>query len=361
MRAARSVLALGVGAILAAAAPVAGVHAEDAGLAKRIDGVVSKQVQQGGPGCAVAVVVSGVVVHRKGYGLASIESKTAIGPETLFDLASCTKAFTATAILLLAERGALSLDDDVRKHLPELPARGKGRPVKVADLLGHTSGLTEYTGHVDEVKTLAQVLALAAAKRNRKGPGAEFDYCNTNYALLGLVVERVSKKSYREFLRGEIFGPLGMKTSDVLDATTPPLEGRAEGYKRRHAGRPPRRTWVPSTFDTPGITGDGGVFSSIDDLVRWDAALTASSLLKPETQARAFTSGRLDSGEETGYGLGWCVGENAGRRFADHSGSWMGTNTYIGRLGGVTVIVLSNDEDLDTGELGRAIAEVLAR
>jgi CubicO group peptidase (beta-lactamase class C family) len=288
VRAARVALIVMVGCLAVA-------HAEDAtdeALGKKIDAIVTSQVQRDGAGAAVALIVSGKVVHRKGYGLASIESKTPIGTGTQFDLASCTKNFTATALELLAERGALSFEDEARKYLPELPApRDKKRPLRVIDLLHHTSGLVEYTGHVEKIKTTKQVLELAAARRSRKAPGSEFEYCNTNYALLGLIVERVTQKSLREVFKKEIFEPLEMKDTDLLDATRPPLEARATGYKRRHAGKPPRRTWVESSFDTPGITGDGGVFTTLDDMIKWDAALARAKLVKPATLALAFASG----------------------------------------------------------------------
>jgi D-alanyl-D-alanine carboxypeptidase len=348
---------------LAALAGPALSRDEKGDLEKQVDALVAKHVRADGPGCAIALVVSGEVVLRKGYGLASIDGKAAIGSGTLFDLASCSKAFTAAAVEILADRKQLSLDDEVAKFLPELKSKDPKHPLRVAHLLGHTSGLVEYTDHLDRIRTSQQVLEHAASRRSKKPPGSEFEYCNTNYALLSLIVERVSKKSLREFIRSEIFSPLAMTASDVLDPTTPPLKERATGYARSQRGTPPKRVWIPSKQDTPGITGDGNVFSTIDDLVKWDAALAAGRLVQKETLARALTSGKLSSDEETGYGFGWCLGERKGHKLMDHSGGWAGTSTYIGRFvaDGVTVIVLANDEDLEASELGLAIVDLVLR
>lgn len=330
--------------------------AEDARAAKA-EQVLHAAIAADGPGAMVAVVVDGEVVFRESAGLADVEAKRAFTPETTFDLASCTKQFTAMAVLMLAEKGALSLDDDIRKHLPEFPEHK--RPIRVIDLLHMTAGPADYMDLVESFDGVRNedILKLVAPAKLRFPTGTKYEYSNTDYNLLGTIVHRVSGKTYGEFLEEAIFRPTGMTHSAVLERKGQEIPSRATGYVHRKKG------WVVSRDDTPGIVGDGSLFSTVDDLVLWDRALRQGKLVKPDTLAIAFTSGKLESGEETGYACGWDVGDEGGHRWAWHAGGWDGTATYVARQldGKVSVIVLSNDEKLDAGGLGDNLAKVYTR
>lgn len=334
----------------------------------RVDALVRAAIGEGegrkaGPGAAVAVLSGGEVKLMKAYGLANVDTREPITTKTIFDLASLSKAFTAAAVLILAERGSLALADDARKVVPELP-RHAGRALRIADLLHMTSGLPEYTNDLDDFPnkdalTNADILAFVKKNPPEDPPGVRSAYTNTNYIVAATVVERVAKVPFAEFLQREIFGPAGMSGAAVFDKKGKVIPGRASGYKK-DAGH-----WKRSQDDVPAL-GDGNVFVSIEDMVAWERALLGKSrsdggapLLREESRRALFTGGKLDSGEEHGYGFGWNVTERDGHRLADHSGAWAGTSTYIGRYldNGLTVIVLSNHEDLDD-DLGEKIADV---
>jgi CubicO group peptidase (beta-lactamase class C family) len=326
-----------------------------------VDEAVGTVVRPDGPGCAVVILHDGQVVHEKGYGLADLEARTPIAPtSTAFDLASCSKQFTATACLILVERGKLSLADDARRYLPELPSYGP-RPIRVGDLLHHSSGLPDYTRLLGDGAALARMRnadALRLVAREKKldfatgAKGGTDGYSNTNYCLAALIVERISKKSLGAFLQTEVFDPLGMKATVVYERPGQIVPGRARGYRSEG------QRFAASACDGC-VTGDGNVFSTAADLARWDRALRERKILKPASIDLLFAPGRLDSGELLDYGLGWCVGASDGRRFVNHAGSWAGTSTYIMRFldRGDSAIVLSNDEGLDAAGLGERVLE----
>lgn len=310
------------------------------------------------PGAAVAVVRGGVPVLARGYGLADVEAKTPITRRTAFDLASVSKQFTATAVALLIDRGKLAPDDDVRKRLPTVPCLDPKRPVRVRDLLQQTSGLPEYFGWVSlgdpakfAARTNADVLAGLAKAKPLRRPGERHEYTNTNYVLLAELVRAASGRSLRAVLAEEVFAPLGMADSQVADAVPFAVPNRAAGY----AGGKPTR------LDGP-IHGDGNVFSTLDDLLRWDAAVTAGKLLRPATWRAATTSDSLDSGEPVEYGWGWTPGEWRGRPRVWHNGGWAGTKTMILRLPAdrVTVIVLSNEAATPAEAVAYRLARLVA-
>ncbi len=344
------------GAVLAAllVALLATRAAAEDGRAAKAEEVLQQAIASDGPGAMVAVVVDGEVAFRGSAGLADVEAKRAFTPETTFDLASCTKQFTAMAVLMLAERGSLSLEDDIRKYLPEFPERT--HPIRVIDLLHMTAGPADYMDLVESFDGVRNVdiVKLVAPAKLRFPTGTKYEYSNTDYNLLGTIVERASGKTYGEFLEAAIFRPTGMAHSAVLEREGQEIAHRATGYTRKE------KEWEVSRDDTPGIVGDGSMFSTVDDLALWDRALRKGKLVEPETLEIAFTSGKLDSGEETGYGCGWEVGVEAGHRWAWHNGGWDGTATYVARQldGTVSVIVLSNDEGLDTGALGDKLAKI---
>jgi CubicO group peptidase (beta-lactamase class C family) len=331
-----------------------------ASLRDPIDALLTKEFPADGPGAAVLVVYQGKVLVEKGYGLADLDKKTPITATTNFDLASASKQFTALAVMLLADRGRLDFDDDVRKYLPELPAYNEQRPIRVRDLLHHTSGLPDYTGfwrtkEKDFTKfTNESVLELMKDRKLAFTPGAKHAYSNTNYALLPVIVKRVTKKGFGEFMADEVFGPLGMETTVILDDMKVTIPERAKGYRKA------RGEWQHAALDGP-TCGDGNVFSNLRDLGRWLAAVDAGKLAKAETWRRAFAPATLDDGKEAAYGFGWVIGKRAGKPFLGHGGGWAGTRTFIGRWPDdrLAVVVLSNSEQAQPGRVRVRIADLV--
>ena len=326
-------------------------------VAEKIKALVEKRLPPGGPGAAITVIKEGQVILEHGYGFADIQAKTPPAATTLFDLASVSKQFTATAILLLAERGQLSLEDDVRKYLPELPVYDAKHPVLVKDMLHMASGIPEYDTSGSDLKNPAKATNLevlhnlAKTKQADFEPNTKYAYTNTNYVLLAAIVERLSKKSMHEFLEAEIFKPLGMSHTTVQDAEHL-VKDFATGYRKAKNGA------FKTDHDLVTITGDGNVFSCVEDLAKWDQALREGKLLKPESWTLAHTSNKLKSGKDTEYGFGCEVSGTKYGRCIYHTGSWNGTSTcyawYVDAK--VSVIVLCNLSDFDAEELGDTIA-----
>lgn len=316
-----------------------------------IDAIVLEHYPQPGPGCAVAVVKDGRIVHLKGYGLADVRNRKAITPDSVFDLASCSKQFTATCIMLLADRGKLRLDDDARRFLPVLKERKS--PIRITNLLGMTSGLPEY--EVDTPGTTPEdVLTQVADERLKFAAGKKYEYTNTNYALLTLMVERITGLSQRQFLRQNVFVPLGMKASDFLEQDSYRAPGQVRGYAMGDKGRA-----VLSENPVTGL-GDGNVVSSARDMATWLLALRKRALLKPGTWKRAWTEGTLADGSATGYGFGWEISRKP--LCVYHSGSWYGTATYMEWYPDEDygIVVLSNLEDSGVTDVAEAVGELFA-
>jgi CubicO group peptidase (beta-lactamase class C family) len=285
-----------------------------------------------GPGATVAVIKDGQIVFERSYGLANVDTNEAISSQTNFRLASVTKQFTAMSILLLAEKKSLRLDDPVAKYLPELKATAP--KVTLRHLLMHTSGLPEYDHLLPEDdKTQIvdkDVLALVTAPRKPEPskalvnepppapPGMKFRYCNTGYALLALVVERVSKQTYAEFLRRNVFDPLGMSSSMVYDPKAI-IPHRAYGYRVVDDAVVP----ADQSRDT-AVLGDGGVYSSATDLVRWIDALDRGTLVDPKLLEEATTQHIATDEAGVGYGYGWRIGDHHGTKVAFHTGTTSG-------------------------------------
>jgi len=314
-----------------------------------IDGYVTTALLPQGPGVAVAVIRSGEVVHRSGYGFADVEAKQPVTPETVFDLASIAKQMTGMSVLVLRERGQLRLEDELRTHLPELPEYESERQPRIDDLSRMSSGLPTFIAADDApVPTEASMLEWFAKQGELDfEPGETFSYNNGNYFLLARVVERVAKKPFAAFLTEEVLRPAGMNTAVVLDSKDTVVPNRAQGYAR---GKPAR--W------DDGITGPANVFASLDDMIAWDRALWSGKLVPVETLARALEPARLSDGRPLGYALGWGLTEHLGRRMAWQDGDWIGASTYIARYldDALTVILLSNGTRVPLEEASRTIA-----
>ena len=299
-----------------------------------------------GPGGAVGVVQGDRLVVKRGYGYADLAAHTRIDSATNFDLASVSKQFCSTAVLMLAQRGRLRLDDRLDRYLDGLPAYAAG--VRLRNLLNMTSGLPDYDD--SQPASPKSLVAGLRAGEAAFAPGSRYEYVNLNYALLTFVVERAGAQPMGAFLQQQIFGPLKMKNTHFLSRKDQKIDNRATGYRR--AGK----EWVVSRNDVPGVC-DGNVFSSVEDLARWEIDwLKGSSLLDGSWRKRAWTEGLRSSG----YGYGFEIDRHAGWRRISHTGSWNGTSTYVAlyperKLG---VIVLSNREEEDVYALGEQVEDL---
>ena len=356
-RAVKGIVAL-AGCLLAAAcvqAPAA--PAEPDAASALVDELIGRAERAATPGAAVIVIRDGTVVKRVAYGLADLARGGPIGTDTAFRLASVSKQFTAMAIMLLAEAGRLGYDDPIVRFLPELSRFGEG--VHIRHLLTHTAGLPDYydvmvqVAGVERPHTRHALDVFSRWGEPRFAPGERHEYSNPGYELLALIVERASGRSYADFLHERIFAPLGMTGSVVFDERAPPVPKRAYGYRRQGDG-------FALDDDDPlnYVIGSGGIYSTAEDLARWDQALQGERLVRAETLAQAFRPTRLASGEDYPYGFGWSLEEHLGRRRVAHTGSWLGFRTAIARYPDdhLSVIVLSNFAEMDAGGLADTIA-----
>jgi CubicO group peptidase (beta-lactamase class C family) len=257
------------------------------------------------PGAGVAVLRNGVPILSCAYGLANIEARAAATPATNYRLASITKQFTSAAILLLAEDGRLSLHDPVRRWLPTLPEAAD--EIVIRHLLTHTSGLIDYEDVIPDGTTLqlhdADVLRLLEAENRRYfPPGTRYRYSNSGYSLLALIVSRASGKDFATYLRERIFQPLGMQNTVAFEAGISVVAHRAFGYSATG------QSWTRTDQSLTSATlGDGGIYSSIDDLANWDAALGDDRLLRPASLRLAFQPAAQTDDPAVQYGFGWRI------------------------------------------------------
>ena len=296
------------------------------------------------PGASLLVLRDGEPVVRRGFGLSDLEQGTEAGPATNYRLASVSKQFTAAAILLLAQDGALSVDDPVRDWLPSLPASAD--PITLRHLLPHTSGLVDYEDLMgDDWQGQIRDAGVLALLEREPGlyfpPGSAYRYSNGGYALQALVVEKASGLAYPEFLERRIFEPLGMHDTLAYVAGGPEVPHRAWGYSIDWAGGWERT----DQSSTSAVLGDGGIYSSIDDLARWDAALYDDRLLSDASRALAFAPHVEVTGEphRAAYGFGWRITGDT----LWHSGETIGFRNVIVRWPEqrLTVVLLSNRND----------------
>lgn len=337
----------------AAAALLLGVVAGCATAGGRlpdIDALFAEYTGPAVPGASVIVIRDDRVVLRRAYGMADLERHVAATPQTDYRLASVSKQFTAMAVMLLAQSGKIRYDQPIREILPELPA-GTGS-VTVRHLLNHTSGLPDYEDLIPDSQTVQvndrDVLALLAGKDTLYFPaGSAYRYSNSGYVLLGLIVERVSGVSFAEFLRARIFAPLGMTASVAHVEGIDTVPHRAYGYSPDAGGFKATDQSV-----TSATLGDGGIYTNVDDLVRWDRALYGSQLVDSATLRLAITPP---------YSFGWFVDTYRNEKRWRHTGETSGFRNAIQRFPGrrFTVIVLTNRNGGDPAAIAERIADAL--
>jgi len=338
-----------------------------------IDDLFIKFATPDSPGLAVGVLREGHLIFARGYGLADLKTKAPITAKTNFRLASVSKQFTATSIMLLVHDGKLSYDDTLTRIFPEFPDYGK--KITVGNLLNHISGLKDYedlyeqqmTGTpADKVPQLHDKDVLRLLEQQDSGafrPRTAWRYSNSGYAVLAMVVERISGERYEDFLQHRIFTRLGMAHTLAYVQGRNEVPNRAFGYRHASDGT----GWqFADQSPTSAVLGDGGIYSSIEDLAKWDRALTTNALLNKKEMEPAFApvqvpgGVKLPDGAASAYGFGWFLDAYKGHRRMWHYGDTSGFHTAIQRFPAdrITVIVLANRTDVDAGELALKVADL---
>ncbi|HWT01253.1 MAG TPA: serine hydrolase domain-containing protein [Pyrinomonadaceae bacterium] len=308
--------------------------------ADAVDDFVTSQMQKRHiPGLSLAVVKDGKVVKMRGYGLASVELGVPATEESVYQLASMTKSFTATAVMMLVEEGKLGLDDKISQHLGGL--RADWGEVTIRHLLTHTSGvpgeaLPWSMDTVGKFYPRDEYLKLIVNAPLQFAPGTRFVYGNSDYYLLAAIIEKAGGKPYGEFLSERIFKPLGMTATRVNDPWEV-VKNRVNAYGWDN------KLVAPLTFHPSQAVGSGNLLSSVSDLVKFEAALGAGRLLKKSSLEQMWTPARLKGGEETSYGLGWTVFNFRGHKIIGHGGNTIGFASQLSRFDdGTSVILLCN-------------------
>jgi CubicO group peptidase (beta-lactamase class C family) len=330
-------------------------------LADRVDEVFARWNSTASAGCAVSAERDGNAVISRAYGMADLEHDIPNTPATIFEAGSVSKQFTAAAIVLLALDGRLSLDDDVRNHVPELP--DYGHTIRIRHLLTHTSGLRDWGsvaaigGLGREVRTHTHDHVLDILSRQRQlnfAPGAEYSYSNSGYNLLAVIVDRVSGMPFTEFSRTRIFEPLGLDDTQWRDDYTRIVKNRSSAYGLRDG------TWV---IDRPieNVYGNGGLLTTTADLLEWNDALTSGTLGGTPFVEMMHERGILNSGRQIDYASGLSITTFDGVPEISHTGATSGYRAFLARYPAqrLGVAVLCNAGNVNPAQVGHGIARIL--
>lgn len=345
----------------AAQTPGPGVKAPELSTEAKVDRVFERFNRSDAPGCVVGVAVDGKPVLIKAYGMADLERGVRLRPDAIFESGSVAKQFTAAAIALLCQDGKLSLDDPVRKHVPEVPDFGP--PILIRHLLNHTSGLRSQwalmglagrpTGWV--VHTVEEILELVGRMRELNfAPGDEYLYCNTGYTLLGVVVARVSGKSLDAFCQERLFRPLGMTRTQWREDFRMIVPDRVPAYGRRPDGG------FFTNMSFTSVIGNGGLLTTAGDLLLWNENLDNPRVGGKALVEQLETRGRLNDGFELEYAQGLTVTAYKGLREVSHGGSTAGYQTFLARYPSerLSIAVLSNVSGSGPANLARQVADI---
>ena len=346
---------------------------QDSIQSEKIDNVFTAAGLTAGnnPGAAVLVLRNGGVLFQRGYGVTDLHSQGKVDPRTNFRLASCTKQFTAMSIMLLVHDGKLRYDDHLTAVFPEFPEYG--RTITIRNLLNHTSGLQDYEDlmptpdpalPVEQVQIQdAGVFDLLKRQTSTKfTPGSKWAYSNSGYVLLGLIVQKASGKTFPDFLHDRIFQPLNMSNTIAYVRGKNDIPNRAFGHSLEG------KSWLQTDQSPTSATlGDGGVYSSLEDLAKWDQALRRNTLLSQREMQPMLTPVKVSSGQVTGpdgspaaYGFGWFLNPYRHHQRIWHYGETIGFRTTIQRFVGddLTIVILCNRADLNPSALALQIADL---
>lgn len=326
---------------------------------KEVDKLFAPWDKTTSPGAALAIIKDGEIIYKRGYGMAKLEDDLVMTPSKVFDIGSVSKQFTATCVAILALEGKLSLDDDVRQYIPELPAYGQ--PITLRHLLHHTSGLRDYNALLSlagfrpdsDCPTVEEALEIICRQKGlNHPPGEEYSYTNTGYFLLGQIVERVSGKSLNQFAQERIFQPLGMKNTLFQDNHHQIIKNRASGYA-------PEGDSFRLEMSNWDEVGDGNVYTTVEDLFLWDQAFY-NYKLGLELMDMLHTQGKLNNGQTIDYAFGLVIGTYRGLRTVSHSGSWAGFRASLIRFPDekFSIICLSNLSTFNPAAISYKIADI---
>ncbi len=323
-------------ALLVAASVAAATNPQNQQPNTQVDHVFADLQKDGSPGCALAVLRGGQVIYANGYGLASVELNAPITPQTVFDIGSTSKQFTAASILLLEQQGKLSVHDDVRKYIPELPdySQAGGQKITILNLLNHTSGLRDYLGLLqlsgvngDSVTTDDDALALIIRQKGLNfAPGSEWAYSNTGFFLLSVIVKRVSGMTLKEFASRNIFRPLEMTHTTFRDDHTLLIPHRALAYD------PGEKGGYKLDVSYYEQLGDGAVHTSVEDLAKWDENFYSARVGGKSFVAEIQERGKLNSGKILDYAKGLFIQDFRGLHAVRHGGAWGGYRAELLRF-----------------------------
>jgi len=317
------------------------------------DYVKSEMAQHRIPGAALTIIQNGQVIKTAAYGLANLELNVRVNTNTVFEIGSITKQFTAAGILLLAQEGKLSVDDPVSKHLKHTP--GPWTNILIRHLLSHTSGIKSYTGlagfeltrHLTQEAFIAAIGALPLEFE----PGASWKYSNTGFNLLGFIIENVSGQKYWDLMSERTLGPVGMNaTRDRQPGAIIP--NRAAGYEQTN------HLHINRDYDLTDVLAAGAMVSTVGDLAKWNAVLNGESLLNSSSKEQMWRPVRLNNGQPAKYGFGWFIESYEGHRNIGHGGSTSGFSASIQRFpdDGLAVILLTNTDEQVATRMARKIA-----
>jgi CubicO group peptidase (beta-lactamase class C family) len=335
---------------------------KDAGeLERKVDQVFGAFDRADSPGCALGVVRDGEFIYKKGYGEGSLELSVPLTPQSVFYMGSVSKQFTAASVVLAAEQGYLSLDDDVRKYVPEIPSYGQ--PITLREMLHHTSGFRDIFGllflagrNAEDIHPTNELLDLISRQKALNyAPGEEYLYSNTNYFLMSVIIKRATGKPLSQFAEENIFKPLGMTHTRFYDDHTVVVPGRVPAYEPLLGGGF-RVDWS-TNFDK---IGDGGLLSSVDDLLLWDRNFYANKLGKGTLLKEMQTQGILNNGKKISYALGLEIGTYRGLPIVEHGGALFGYRTELLRFPQqkFSVITLCNVGTSNPRRLANQVADI---
>lgn len=346
------------GAALAQSKPNA--PGADKPIKAKVDEIFARFDKQDSPGCALAVIKDAQIVYKRGYGMSNLEYGIPISPSSIFHIASISKEFTAMSIVMLAQQGKLSLDDDIRKYVSEVPDFGER--ITIRHLIHHTSGLRDQWSLLemagwreDDVITEGDILDLISRQKalNFK-PGDEHLYSNTGYTLLAVIVKRVSGQSLRDFAEANIFKPLGMTRTHFHDDHSMIVKDRTSAYQPRTGGG--LKVSIP-VFDTYGATS---LFTTIEDMAKWDQNFVDKNVGGEAVIAQMLTPGVLNSGKKLAYAFGLSIGEYKGLKTVGHGGSDAGYRADFVRFPDqrFSVVCLCNLSTSNPSMLTRRVADI---
>lgn len=328
---------------------------------QKVDQIFSVYDKPESPGCSLGVIRDGEFVYRKAYGLASLELGVPLSSQSVFYMASVSKQFTAASVVLAAERGYLSLDDDVRKYIPELPAYG--HVITLRQMINQTSGLRDFldllilSGHDRaDFNSPEEIFRIVVRQQGLNNiPGEEWIYSNTNYFLLGMVVKRATKKSLADFAAENIFHPLGMTHTLFFEDHTLVVPGRVPAYDSS-----PHDSFRVDWSTSFALVGAGGLMSSVDDLLFWDKNFYANRLGKGTLVQELQTPGMLNDGNKISYAMGLDLGNYRGLSTVEHDGKTFGYRTELLRFPDqrFSVICLCNAASAAPENLARQVADL---